>query len=119
MPKSNHFSTTAEAHGSVIRLMLSGDIDSAVAPELEKELVGQLQNGTTLMVIDFAGVHFIASAGLRVLLSFAKRIQRASGKLALCSLSPGVFGVFESVGFISIFSIHPTHDDALREIQTP
>jgi anti-sigma B factor antagonist len=99
-----------------VRVALTGEIDSAMAPELEKELNALLEAGHAHLVVDFGGVHFIASAGLRVFLAFAKKIQRASGKIALAGMSVAVYSVFETVGFTNIFIIHPTHEDAILAV---
>lgn len=102
-----------------MRVALTGEIDSAMAPTLEKELDALLEAGHLHMVVDFGGVRFIASAGLRVFLAFAKKIQRASGKVALAAMSDQVYSVFETVGFTSIFVIHPSHEDAIQAVHPP
>jgi anti-anti-sigma factor len=97
---------------------LSGEIDGPAAPQLEKELTAVLERGDVRLVVDFGGVTFIASAGLRVFLSFAKKVQRAGGKIVLSSMSPAVHNVFETVGFTSIFPIHRSHEEAIEALGT-
>ena len=100
-------------------MVLSGEVDSSTAPHLETHLNEVLKNGENRILVDFEKLVFISSAGLRVFLSYAKRVQKAGGSITLAGMSQSVRNVFESVGFASIFAIHPTRKDALESFKTP
>lgn len=65
------------------------------------------------VLVDLTGVHYISSAGLRVLLALAKDINRRQGVLRLCGLTETVREVFDIAGFSQIFQIYPTQEEAL------
>lgn len=95
---------------------LSGRIDSTAAIEFEEQLISIIDQGYNTMVVDFLNVHFISSAGLRVLLLAAKKVKPYNGKLHLCNMSKDVREVFDISGFSSIFDIHHTVTDAVQAI---
>jgi len=89
------------------------------ALQLETHLDGSLKSGESRILIDFNALGFISSAGLRVLLSYAKRTNKAGYRLALSGMSPSVRAVFELVGFISISTIYPTSEKASIALKQP
>ena len=91
--------------------------DSENAPVIENELKTIIGGRPTSVIFDFFRTEYIASAGLRVLLSTTRTIMKAGGKVALSSLSPQVKQVFEIAGFTKIFSIFGTRDKALANLQ--
>ena len=64
--------------------------------------------------VDFDGLIYISSAGLRVILKATKAIKREDGRLLLCSMQDYVKEVFEIAGFDSFLPIVATMDDALK-----
>lgn len=92
---------------------ITGRIDSTTAKELESKLIPMISSGTRKLVVDFAKVDFISSAGLRVLLLVAKKLKQAEGKIALCCLKDTIKEVFDISGFSSIIPIFPGRDEAL------
>ena len=64
-----------------------------------------------------SGLDYISSAGLRVLLVMAKKVQQAKGKVALYGLVPNVREVFAVSGFDTIFSIQPDSAAALAAVR--
>ena len=71
-----------------------------------------LDAGNDRLLIELSQLEYISSAGLRVLLVVAKRIQQKGGKVVLCALVPNVKEVFEISGFSSIFKIFDNTADA-------
>ena len=76
-------------------------------------MVATLDGGARRVVIDLAGVEYISSAGLRVLLLAAKRLRPPQGSLVLCGLGPSVRTVLELAGFMSLFVVEPGREQAL------
>ena len=93
--------------------VITGRIDSATSKDLETKLVPMINSGTRKLVVDFAKVAFISSAGLRILLLVAKKLKQANGKFALCCMRDTIKEVFDISGFSSIIPIFPTRDEAL------
>lgn len=97
-------------------LKLIGRLDSNTAPQLEKELIGRVNDGQAKVVVDFTQLDYISSAGLRVLLMGAKKSKQTSGKLALCCLKDHIREVFEISGFFGILTICPSTEEALAAV---
>jgi len=94
-----------------------GRVDSVSSGELERHVVARLDAGERRVVIDMAGVEYISSAGLRVLLVAAKRLKPPAGALVLCGLGPGVRTVLELAGFTSLFAVEPARAQALARVE--
>ncbi len=103
---------TQQAQDGIISLAIAGRLDAVSAIEADKEFAKVLDAGNDRMVIDLSQLDYISSAGLRVLLVVAKRIQQKGGKVVLCALVPNVKEVFEISGFSSIFKIFDNDEDA-------
>ncbi len=88
---------------------LIGDVDSADAPQLEAHMDGSLKAGEKLVLMDFSQLNFISSAGLRVFLSYAKRLSQAGGRIVLAGMSQPIKNTFELAGFTaySKYTRHP------------
>ncbi|MEO8010706.1 MAG: STAS domain-containing protein [Dokdonella sp.] len=93
-------------------LALTGRLDTDTSADLELALMDLLQAGQTRFVIDLAGVGYVSSAGLRVLLMLGKKVD-GSGELKLAALNPSVKQVFDVAGFTQLFSIYRDRATAL------
>ena len=88
--------------GTARTLKLTGRLDTAAAPLLEAEVAAL--DGITDLTLDLAGLEYLSSAGLRVLLLAQKRMN-AQGSMTLCHVNDIVAEVFELTGFIDILTI--------------
>ena len=82
-----------------------GRLDAAGAPELETRCKALIQEGANRLLLDFAKVEYVSSAGLRSLLVLAKAVKSAGGALALCCLVPTVRDVMTISGFDNILPL--------------
>ena len=89
-------------NGRVI-LKIEGRLDTTTAPELEKTINGEGEELKSL-VLDFKGVDYISSAGLRVLLTAQKKMN-VQGNMELVNVSEAVMDIFEMTGFADILVI--------------
>jgi anti-sigma B factor antagonist len=94
-------------------MSVTGRVDSATAPELESKLRGLVDEGRTQIVLDLKNVEYMSSAGLRAMVSTLKAVKRVNGDLRLANPSPRVEEVLRLAGLTSIFSIHPTQEEAV------
>ena len=90
-------------NGSVLTLAIEGRIDTTTAPRLEAELKADMP-GATELYLDFTGVEYVSSAGLRVLLS-AQKVMNRQGKMILRGVNESVMDVFDVTGFVDILTI--------------
>src|SRR6266542_2680092 len=82
-----------------------------------KHVTGDIMEFTQELAVDMSGLDYISSAGLRVLLVMAKKVQQAKGKVALFGLVPNVREVFSVSGFDTIFSIQPDSATAVAAVR--
>lgn len=82
---------------------LEGRLDTVTAPELEQSLAESL-DGVTDLTLDFEKLEYISSAGLRVLLSTQKTMNR-QGSMRLIHVGETVMEIFEVTGFSDILTI--------------
>ena len=88
---------------TTLTIVLTGRLDTTTAPELERELKASI-DGVTGLVIDMASLEYISSAGLRVLLS-AQKIMNKQGEMKVIHVSETIMEIFEVTGFSDILTI--------------
>ena len=93
----------ANKNSSTLELSIVGRIDTTTAPQLEAELKREI-GGVTELLLDFSGVEYISSAGLRVLLS-AQKVMNRQGRMTLSHVTEAVMEIFEVTGFSDILTI--------------
>jgi len=91
------------ANGDALTVALEGRLDTTTAPQLEGELKSAL-NGVKSLVLDLEKLDYISSAGLRVLLS-AQKVMNKQGEMKLIHVSDVVNEIFEVTGFSDILTI--------------
>lgn len=101
-----------QAQDGIVILNIVGRLDAVSSIDADREFGKVLDAGNDKLLIDLSQLEYISSAGLRVLLVVAKRIQQKGGKVVLCSLLPNVTEVFEISGFSSIFKIFNNTEEA-------
>jgi len=105
-----------ESQGDTCVVAPQGRIDSTTSDSVEKALAAVLEAGGKKIVFDFAGVDYISSAGLRVLLVTAKRLGGGKGSLVLCGLGNSIRQVFELAGFLPLFTVEASRELALARL---
>ena len=94
---------TKNQNGTHLDLALEGRLDTTTAPQLEAELK-QSVNGVTELTLDFTGLEYLSSAGLRVLLS-AQKVMNKQGTMTICGVNDTIMEIFEVTGFVDILTI--------------
>ena len=92
-----------KGNASELTVALTGRLDTTTAPELEKELKASL-DGVTTLVIDMTALDYISSAGLRVLLS-AQKTMNKQGEMKVVHVNETIMEIFEVTGFSDILTI--------------
>lgn len=105
-----------EKVGEALVIAPTGRVDSVSSAELERLVVSRIDGGERRLVIDLAGVEYVSSAGLRVLLMAAKRLREPPAALVLCGMGPSVRTVLELAGFLPIFAVEPSREPALARL---
>lgn len=107
---------TAVITPSTYVITVTGEIDSFSSPALEQELEWVLGDGASNAVVDLAGVGFLDSTGLRVLLKALPRFTRRGGKLVLVSDDRRVLRTLEIAGLDRTFELEPRLSDAIAHV---
>ena len=90
-------------NGKSLNIALVGRLDTITAPDLDKELKESLSDIEAL-AFDFEKLEYISSAGLRVLLS-AQKVMNKQGSMTLANVNDSILEVFEMTGFSEILTI--------------
>lgn len=99
-----------QMHGNVKVATVSGRIDQTTAAafqDLLAPLLVPVKAGAVPLLLDFSGVDYISSVGLRVLMLAAKQVKTQQGKIAIAALTPVVAEVFQISRFHLVFPVHP------------
>lgn len=88
---------------NVLTVALSGRLDTTTAPQLESELKASME-GVQTLVLDFAELTYLSSAGLRVLLA-AQKIMNKQGSMRVKNVNETIQEIFEVTGFCDILTV--------------
>ena len=89
--------------GEKLTIALEGRLDTTTAPQLEGELRSAV-NGISELVFDFSALEYVSSAGLRVLLS-AQKVMNKQGSMVIRNVNSAIMDVLELTGFVDILNI--------------
>ena len=90
-------------NGTELTIALTGRLDTTTAPQLEGELKASL-TGVEHLALDFAGLDYLSSAGLRVLLAAQKQMNR-QGDMVVRNVNETISEIFDVTGFCDILTI--------------
>ena len=90
-------------NGTELTITIAGRLDTTTAPQLEAEFKQSI-NGVEKLVLDFANLEYLSSAGLRVLLAVQK-VMNKQGEMVIRNVNETINEIFEVTGFIDILTI--------------
>lgn len=102
--------------GDVQVAQLEGALDTNAAPKAETALNRIRDQGIKTIVLNLEKLDYIASSGLRIVLSLSRRLQGDGGELRVCSLNGTVAEVFDISGFSTLISVFEDEQKALDTI---
>jgi anti-anti-sigma factor len=94
-------------------IRVKGRMDVVSAPEFEAMCARHIDEGESALLVDFGGLEYISSAGLRALLVIAKKLKSKNGSISFFSLTPVVERVFSISGFGSMFTLYDSLQSAI------
>lgn len=97
-----------------IILRLDGRLDAATAPVLERKIDSLIAENRVYLLLDFIHVDYLSSAGMRLLLSAAKKLKAKKGALLIFSVAEDVMEIIKLAGFERILHIFESEQDALQ-----
>ncbi len=102
-----------QKQGDVMIVAIDDHLDTIAAPAFEQRLLGLIDGGERKLIVDCSALQYVNSAGLKVFLLTAKKIETLGGQLVICSLAASVLMIFEMIGFTRIMKIAPNREEAL------
>ncbi len=110
---------TERAAGKAVVLAPAGRVDMATSDQFRDRLLALVtacaKTGQAT-VLDFSGVDYISSAGLRVLMLAAKQARTSGGTVVIAALQPVVLEIFQISRFDKVLSCHPGVSEALAAV---
>ena len=97
--------TSIEQFEDKYLVTLEGELDTAAAADVEKTLQPLYSTSGKDVIIDCEGLEYIASSGLRILISILKGAKAGGSKVVLKNMNEDIKSVFKLTGFINIFEI--------------
>ncbi len=89
--------------GTALTIELEGRLDTVSAPQLETELKKSI-SGVETLIFDFAKLEYLSSAGLRVLLS-SQKVMNRQGQMIIKNVNSTIADIFEVTGFSEILTV--------------
>ena len=101
--------------GDVFVVDMVGRLDSRASGPVSTELNQIAQGGHRKILLNVAGVEYISSAGLKILMSVRKRLEQhpGGGAIRLAAARPHVLDVFRLSGLDAVFTAHDSVEAAL------
>lgn len=104
-----------ETQGDILVLKMSGRLDAVSSPIVERKIFDYINDGVHKLLLDFSGVDYLSSAGMRMLLSTTKKLKTLAGKLVVCCVTTNVMDVLKMSGFDHVLELTETEEDGLRK----
>jgi anti-sigma B factor antagonist len=105
-------------HNDVAVLMLGGEVDYEVSPQLKAHLIRAVNAGRRRLVLDLLDVTFIDSTAIGVIAGVVERLDPADGgSLAVACTHDKVLEILEITGLESVITVHETREDAISSLE--
>ena len=105
------------SEGDWVVLSVKGEVDVYTAPKLRQEIISQVESRHYKLLVDLAGVEFMDSTGLAVLVGGLKRVKENEGALILCGARDPIMRVLSLTGLNKVFPIHATLEEAIASAE--
>lgn len=104
-------------NGAILVLLPKGRIEAPDIQEFENSVHDRIVSGDFNIIIDFADVEAIDSAGVQFLLSIAARLVVKRGKLVLCGLGNNLSALLKVMAFDQVVDIVDSYEDAVKSFR--
>ena len=115
----NQVELTEDQRGSILILKINGRLDAITSPPAEKKILETINRGERNILLNFEGVDYLSSAGMRTLLVINKKLATLNGKLIISSITPYVMDVLKMSGFDHVLQLVKDDEEGLKMINSP
>ena len=102
------------------RISLAGSLDTDTAPQLQEKVDQEIDSTVHMVILDLKRLHFLSSAGLRVIFKTKKQMDEHHGKFMLLNLQPQVrkvFDIIKALDGMNVFKSQEEMDEYLTAMQ--
>jgi len=92
-------------------IKIEGRIDGLTSKQIQTEIEEMLEAGVKNLVLDFAGVYYLSSAGIKVFINIMKRLNTIGGQMFFVSLSSHILEIFKISGLCSVFKVFNSYQE--------
>lgn len=96
----------------------SGILDGDNTNDLRREIIGLVDNGHTVILVDLQGVNFMNSSGIGALVATLKAVRTGQAEMYLCSLSEQLQMIFQLTKIDKVFKIFTNRDEFEKNIMS-
>ncbi len=104
-----------ETRGGIVIIRLQGRLDAITSPPAFDALTKSIEEGNRQLLLNFSGVDYLSSAGMRILMALHKRLKTAQGKLIISAVNPPVMDILKMSGFNQLLQIATTDEEAIAQ----
>jgi len=104
--------------GDVVVVYPRGFINAHTVRQFEQELNRALESGQVKIVINGAGLAYVASAGLGVIMGLIEEVRARGGDIRLADLNETVMNIFEVLGFNHLCKVLDSEQEAVQSFQS-
>jgi len=92
-------------------IKIEGRIDGVTSKQLQMEIDEMYESGIKNLILDFAGVYYLSSSGIRVFINEMKQLNSMGGQMFFVSLSNHILEIFKISGLCSIFNVFNSYQE--------
>lgn len=109
-----NFSITRRQINQISVLDISGELDAHTASQLENSLKELISSERINIIVNFAQLDYIASAGLGVFMAYIEDVRELGGDIKLSNMNQRVYNVFDLLGFPTLYEILDDEHEAIN-----
>ena len=92
-----------------------GRIDAASASAFDNSLRALIASGASRILINCEDLRYVSSVGIGMIVECSKLAAASGGCMSFAGMNPHVKNVFEMVGFVELFEMYPSVEEALKK----
>jgi len=104
--------TVNELKNGITLIALQGTLDITGVNQVETKFAGYCSGENARILVDMSGVDYMASIGIRLLVTNTKSLRTRNGKMALLSPTTDVFNVLEMTDIPAIIPVYSNFESA-------
>lgn len=105
-----------EKKDDITIVRMEGRLDASTSSAMETKIMSLIESGNFKILLDFGGVEYLSSAGMRLMLSVSKKLKQLEGKVVACHMNSDVMEVVRMAGFDKVIEIYSTEKEGCAHL---